>query len=188
MRKDILTENLELDPVLHPWKTLAVIKLHTVLAFAGIAVSAVFAYDFAVRIGVIDSAEEIMPRVLQWLSTTLSSDWATALYIALILAGLFLLIIAFGRRKLSHIPLNHGHQLWASPSDLARMCSERAQSVPGIMKAQTLVSRSIVVRAYGGGLDDAVLHEQVTAAVSELLDQLPTRFDLRVVISGQVDA
>lgn len=80
---------------------------------------------------------------VEWASRLHWETWLLPTAIAAVAAGLVLIVTALKRRAKTHVPLGNpdASTVWMRPTDVARMCSGQAATVPGVVRAHTVVDR-----------------------------------------------
>lgn len=114
-------------------------------------------------------------NAVDWIAELHWAPWMIGAAAASVLLGLILLALGLKPRTKTHIgassPTSSSPLVWLRPTDVARMCSDHAGSVPGAESARTTVTRKkVTVDVHRTAESDSTsLAESVTAAVAPTL-------------------
>lgn len=164
-----------------------------VIAIGLLGLAAVAARELLIARGVIGGAPWLR-NTFEWIGRLHWQQWLVPAAIAALAVGVLCVLLALAPRTRTHVALRTATTsapiTWMRPVDVARMCSARASTVPGVAVAHTTVDRrrsTVHVRA-----DDAVtgpaaaaLEQAVTDAVHSGLEVLDRPPKLRVKIRGR---
>ncbi|MCJ0903941.1 DUF6286 domain-containing protein [Rhodococcus sp. ARC_M6] len=154
-----------------------------VVAFGLLALAFVVSREWFINRGTFESAPWIQNSV-EWASRLHWEPWLLPTAIAAVVAGVVLVVTAVKPRAKTHVALGNpaASTVWMRPTDIARLCSGHAASVPGVLRARTTVDRKhakIHVDTAGG--DHDALITAVEAAVQPHLDILQRPVQLTVL-------
>lgn len=160
------TAELALKPADAPAARPVVYVVSAVLA--GLAVVGV--HDLLVRADALGRPEWV-PAALEWIS---GLDWVSmALPVAIVafIVALLLLIVAFKPRRSVGMRGASASATWFRPVDVARLCSQSARRIPGVLSASSsATSRKVTVTATTADGDQAAVEEAIRSQVASLLD------------------
>ncbi|MDV8070341.1 DUF6286 domain-containing protein [Rhodococcus sp. IEGM 1366] len=154
-----------------------------VIAFGLLALAFVVSREWFINRGTFESAPWIANSV-EWASRLHWQTWLLPTAIAAVVAGVVLIMTAMKRRAKTHVPLGNPNAgtVWMRPTDIARMCSGQAATVPGVERAHTTVDRKhakVHIDTVGGDRD--ALITAVETAVQPHLDVLQRPVRLTVL-------
>lgn len=137
--ESIATAPAELKPARPARSTPPVAWVGVVLALLLLAAGLALVYDALVEAGYVSGTRILSP----WLSRTAEldrGDLALGLAVVMVIVGLILLLVAVipGRR---HGIIVGDRGVWLEPVDLARLASDAAEHVDGVLRARTSASR-----------------------------------------------
>lgn len=161
-----------------------------IIACALLALAFVVSREWFINRGTFDSAPWIRNSV-EWVSRLHWQAWILPTAIAAVAAGVILIVTALKPRATTHLPLGDPavSALWMRPTDLARLCSGHAASVPGVVAAHTSVDRRRVrIHVESTSPDHAGLTEAVEAAVRPHLAVVQQPLQLTVVVKAAAGA
>lgn len=170
-----------------PTASPAALPVALVLAVALFGVAFVASREFLIVNGTIDAAPWIRNAVdriaqLHW------APWMIGAAVAAVAAGVLLVVIGAKPRSRTHIgatsPSSTSPMVWLRPTDVARMCSDHAGTVPGIESARTTVTkRRVSVDVHrASGTDAVALSESVRDAIGPTLSVLADSRKVRVKV------
>ncbi|MDQ3158001.1 MAG: alkaline shock response membrane anchor protein AmaP [Actinomycetota bacterium] len=138
------------------------------LAVVLIALGVVGVQEGFVRSNAIDTAS--------WTRTAVTkandldpADWMLAVFIALIILGLLVLVSVFKPRKRTSLALNSDTGVYLRPKDLGRIIEHAATDVDGVTDVQTAASRrrlNITVTA----LTPSTLNAETIASINNVIE------------------
>lgn len=168
-----------------PTASPAALPVALVLAFALLGVAFVAGREFLIVQDTVVGAPWIANAVT-WIAELHWAPWMTGAAIGAILAGIVLVGVGLKPRTGTHAgassPTSSSPMVWLRPTDIARMCSEHAGSVPGSESARTTVTKKRVtvdVRRVAGA-EDAAVSESVRQSVAPTLAVLADARKVRV--------
>lgn len=182
--KDVDAENISQFTKPHtPSAAPAAAVSAVVIAFGLLGLAFIVSREWFINRGTFESAPWIQNSV-EWVSRLHWETWLLPTAIAAIAAGIVLIVTALKRRAKTHVPLGNPEvsTVWMRPTDIARMCSGHAATVPGVVHARTVVDRKhakIHVDTAGG--DHDALITAVEEAVKPQLDTLQKPVRLTVL-------
>jgi uncharacterized alkaline shock family protein YloU len=161
------TEATQAIPPRPPTAGPAAMPVALLFGFALLGVAFLAGREFLIAGGHLGGSPWIADAV-SWIARLHWQSWMTAAAIGAAVVGLCLVFIGVKPRTKTHSGLGESAPtVWATPTDIARLCSAAAQSTRGVADAHTVVTRrKIEVRAERDGTVDA---ENVDAAVREAL-------------------
>ncbi|MFC9980427.1 hypothetical protein [Gordonia sp. NPDC127522] len=111
----------------------------------------------------------------EWVAELQWQNWMWPAAIGLIFVGLVLLWIAVKPRRQTHLELGGGEGMWTRPGDVARRCSAAMSDLPGVLDADTVVTRRKVTCTVGvrRQVADRALIDGTVAAVAADLASSP---------------
>lgn len=148
------------------------------LVLAGIA--AVALHDIFVALEQADP-----PAWFGWLAEHAAypspAPWLLAAFIAVTLLGLLFVVQTFLPAAKTHVPLRSSSSVWMRHVDVCRMCTNAAQHVYGVTKAQTTFNgkKATVSIATAGPASQTVV-DSVQVAVSSVLEYVDQPITLTV--------
>nr|WP_314143828.1 Asp23/Gls24 family envelope stress response protein [uncultured Rhodococcus sp.] len=143
----------------------AAMPVALLFGFALLGVAFVAGREFLIAHGHLGGSPWIADAV-SWIARLHWQSWMIAAAIGAAVVGLLLVFIGVKPRTKTHSGLGTS-TVWATATDIARLCSAAAQSTRGVVDAHTVVTRrKIEVRIERDGAVDA---EHVDAAVREAL-------------------
>lgn len=168
-----------------PTASPAALFVAVVLAFALLGVAFVSGREFLIVHETVGGPPWISNTV-DWIVNLHWAPWMITAASAAIVFGLILVVLGVKPRTRTHIgalsPSSSSPMVWLRPTDVARICSDHAESVPGSRSARTTVTKRRVTvdvhRAPGG--DDASLTAAVRDAVAPTLAVLADTRKVRV--------
>lgn len=107
--------------------------------------------------------------------------WSVTAAVGAILLGLFLVWIAIKPRRRTHLELAGGDGMWTRPGDVARRCSAAVSDLPGVLDADTVVTRRKMTCTVGVRTqvaDRALIETTVDSVAADL--QSPPRVVVRL--------
>ena len=148
----------------------AIVAIITAIALLAAAVIA--GREFLIERDVI-SGRPWIRNTFEWISRISWQPWMWAAAIAALVVGALLLLAVFKPRRKSHFPGKDQPVLWLRPTDAARLSTAAALRVPGVLHAQTTVSkRKATVRVTTDADDPGRVSEPVTTLVTNELKGL----------------
>lgn len=114
-------------------------------------------------------------NTVEWIAELHWAPWMISAAVASVLVGVILVALGLKPRTETHIgassPTSSSPMVWLRPTDVARMCSDHAGSVPGSESARTTVTRKkVTVDVHRtAGADSTSLSESVSAAIAPTL-------------------
>ena len=156
-----------------------------VLALALLGVAFVAGREFLIAHETIGGPPWI-GNAIAWIADLHWASWMITAASAAIVVGLILVVSGLSPRTKTHTgarsPESKSPIVWLRPTDVARICSDHAGSVPGSESARTTVTKRAVTvevhRTPGG--DDAAVTESVRDAVAPTLAALADTRKVRV--------
>ncbi|ANY24086.1 DUF6286 domain-containing protein [Gordonia terrae] len=110
------------------------------LGLAFIALGAVAVRDIAVNANWLDGRAWSVTAA-EWIADLQWQNWMWPAAVGAILLGLILVWIAIKPRRRTHLELAGGDGMWTRPGDVARRCSAAVSDLPGVLDADTVVTR-----------------------------------------------
>lgn len=150
------------------------------LGLAFIALGAVAVRDIAVRANWLDG-QAWSVTAAQWIADLQWQNWMWPAAVGAIVVGLVLLWIAVKPRRRTHLALAGGDGMWTRPGDVARRCSAAVSDLPGVLDADTVVTRrklTCTVGVRSQVADRALIDSTVAAVAADLLS--PPRVVVRL--------
>ncbi len=167
----------------------AAVPAAVVIAIGLLGLAAVAARELLIARDVIGGAPWLR-NTFEWIGRLHWQQWLVPAAIVALAVGILCVLLALAPRTRTHVALRTttgAPTTWMRPVDIARMCSARAGTVPGVAVAHTTVDRrrsTVHVRP-----DDAVtgpavpaLEQAVADAVRSSLDILDRPLKLRVKV------
>ena len=156
----------------------AAMPVALLFGFALLAAAFLAGREFLVARGHLGGSPWIAEAV-SWIARLHWQSWMIAAAIAAVVLGLLLVFVGVKPRTRTHSGLGESAStVWATPTDIARLCSAAAQSTRAVVDAHTVVTRrKIEVRVERDGAVDAT---SVDAAVRDALASV-----LSVVAGGR---
>ena len=143
----------------------AAMPVALLFGFALLGVAFVAGREFLIAHGHFGGSPWISDAVF-WIARLHWQSWMIAAAMGAAVVGLLLVFVGVKPRTKTHSSLG-ASTVWATPTDVARLCSAAAKSTRGVADAHTVVTRrKIEVRVERDGAVDA---ELVDAAVREAL-------------------
>lgn len=167
----------------------AAVPAAVVTAIGLLALAAVAARELLIARGVIGGAPWLR-NTFEWIGRLHWQQWLVPAAIAALAVGILCVLLALAPRTRTHVALRTATgapTTWMRPVDVARMCSARASTVPGVAVAHTTVDRrrsTVHVRPDETVAGEAVaaLEQAVADSVRASLDVLDRPLKLRVKI------
>lgn len=154
------------------------------IAIALLALAAVAARELLIVRGTLSGAPWLR-NTFEWASRLHWDTWLVPVSLTALVVGVLCVLLALSPRARTHVPTRSdagAPTVWLRPVDIARLCSVRAGTVPGVASAHTTVDRRRatvhVVPVADGPTPD--LADAVTSAVSDALSVLGGPLKLRV--------
>ncbi|WP_245819752.1 DUF6286 domain-containing Asp23/Gls24 family envelope stress response protein [Rhodococcoides yunnanense] len=164
----------------------AALPVALVSAVALLGLAFVAGREFLIVHGTIDGARWVQNAV-DWAAGVHWAPWMITAAVAAAVAGLVLVVIGLEPRTRTHTgatsPTSASPMVWLRPTDVARMCSDHAGTVPGCESARTTVTKRLVtidVHRSGSVTDDDTLTRSVRDAVAPTLAVLADTRRVRV--------
>jgi hypothetical protein len=135
-----------------------------------LGVAAVAVRDIAVDSNWLDGSPWSVTAA-EWIAELQWQNWMWPAAIGLIVVGLVLLWIAVRPRRRTHLELAAGEGMWTRPGDVARRCSAAVSDLPGVLDADTIVTRRKVtctVEVRMQVADRALIDSTVAAVAADL--------------------
>ncbi|OZE15543.1 hypothetical protein CH249_03230 [Rhodococcus sp. 05-2255-3B1] len=159
------TEESQAIPPRPPTAGPAAMPVALLLGFALLGLAFVAGREFLIAHGHLGGRRWIADAV-SWTAGLHWQSWMVAAAIAAVFAGLILVFIGVKPRTKTHSGLG-ASTVWATATDIARLCSAAAQSTRGVVDAHTVVTRrKIEVRVERDAAYDA---DRVDVDVREAL-------------------
>ncbi|WP_238419879.1 DUF6286 domain-containing protein [Gordonia sp. 'Campus'] len=149
------------------------------LGLAFLALGAVAVRDIAVSAAWLDGRAWSLTAA-EWIAGLQWQNWMWPAAIGAILLGLILLWVAVRPRRRTHLALA-GDGMWTRPGDVARRCSAAISDLPGVLDADTVVTRrklTCTVDVRSQIADRALIENTATAVAADL--QSPPRVVVRL--------
>ncbi|KAA0923216.1 Asp23/Gls24 family envelope stress response protein [Rhodococcus sp. ANT_H53B] len=145
----------------------AAMPLALLFGFALLGVAFVAGREFLIAHGNLGGSPWIADAV-SWISRLHWQSWMIAAATGAAVVGLFVVFIGVKPRTKTHSGLGESAStVWATPTDIARLCSAAAQSTRGVVDAHTVVTRKkIEVRVERDAAYDA---DRIDVGVREAL-------------------
>ncbi|MFE0750654.1 hypothetical protein [Gordonia sp. NPDC058843] len=145
-----------------------------VLGLAFIALGAVAVRDIAVNANWLDGRAWSVTAA-EWIADLQWQNWMWPAAIGAIILGLLLLWIAIKPRRRTHLELAGGDGMWTRPGDVARRCSAAVSDLPGVLDADTVVTRRKITCTVGvrAQVADRALIDTAVATVAADLRSSP---------------
>lgn len=168
-----------------PTASPAAVPIALGLALTLLAAAFVAGREFLIVNGTFGGAPWI-GNAVAWIADLHWAVWMIPAAVASILVGLTLVALGVKPRTRTHTgafsPTSPSPTVWLRPTDVARMCSDHANGVPGVESARTTVTRrkvTVDVRRLAGS-DSALVTEAVRTAVAPALAVLADSRKVRV--------
>ncbi|WP_439029290.1 DUF6286 domain-containing protein [Gordonia terrae] len=144
------------------------------LGLAFIALGAVAVRDIAVSAAWLDGRAFSLTAA-EWIADLQWQNWMWPAAIGAIILGLVLLWIAVKPRRRTHLALSGDDGMWTRPGDVARRCSAAVSDLPGVLDADTVVTRRKLTCTVGvrTQIADRALIESTATAVAAGLQSSP---------------
>lgn len=169
-----------------PTASPAALPVAVVLAFALLGVAFVAGREFLIVHDTLGGAPWIHNSI-DWIAQLRWAPWMVAASVASIVVGVVLVVLGLKPRTKTHAgavsPTSSSPMVWLRPTDVARMCSDRASSVPEVDSARTTVTRKkVIVDVHRAGDGNDALSNSVREAVAPTLAVLaePRKIQVRV--------
>ena len=127
-----------------------------------------------------------LPPACDWLATVTYESWMLWAGIACALLALILLVSTVRPRTRTHIAVGEEENVFGRPVDFARMSTAAARQTPGVVDAQSVVTRKkIKVTVQAAVAPDAVdgIRDQVTDRINEMATHLTPTPDVTVTVT-----
>lgn len=179
-----------LTPPRPPTAAPAAVPAAVVIAIGLLGLAAVAARELLIARDVIGGPPWLR-NTFEWIGRLHWQQWLVPAAIAALAVGILCVLLALAPRTRTHVALRttatSAPTTWMRPVDVARMCSARASTVPGVAVAHTTVDRrrsTVHVRADDSvtGPATAALAQAVTDVVRLSLEILDRPLKLRVRI------
>ncbi|RDI33903.1 putative alkaline shock family protein YloU [Rhodococcus sp. AG1013] len=165
----------------------AAVPAAILIALGLLGLAAVAARELLISRGTISGAPWLR-NTFEWLGRLHWEQWLVPVALAGLVVGILFVLLALAPRTRTHVPLRADDgvaTVWMRPVDVARMCSARAGTVPGVVSAHTTVDRRratvhAITDAAVTGPDADNLREAVVGAVGDGLSLLGRPLKLRV--------
>lgn len=127
-----------------PTASPAAVPLAIALALTLLVVAFVAAREWLIEHEVIDGRRWISASI-EWIGRLNGGSWILAPSACAVLLGAVLVVLALRPRTRTHTGAastraSEGPVVWLRPTDVARMCSERARRVAGVRSARTTIT------------------------------------------------
>lgn len=171
-----------------PTASPAAVPVAVVLAVALIGVAFVAGREFLIDHGTLVGAPWI-GNTIDWIADLHWAPWMIGAAVGSVVLGLLLLVLGLKPRTRTHTgatsPVSSAPMVWLRPTDVARICSDHAGSVPGVESARTTVTKKrVTVEVHrSADSDDAALTESVREAVAPTLAVLADTRKTRVRVT-----
>ncbi|AFR49740.1 DUF6286 domain-containing protein [Gordonia sp. KTR9] len=152
------------------------------LGLGFIALGAVAVRDIAVRANWLDGREWSVTAA-EWISDLQWQNWMWPAAVGAIVLGLILLWVAVKPRRRTHLALAGGDGMWTRPGDVARRCSAAVSDLPGVLDADTVVTRRKIrctVSVRPQGVDRQLIEDTVAHTAAEVRSSPKVVVRLRV--------
>lgn len=152
--------------------------LALLVALVVIALGVVAGQDALARWHVSGTGTSWLGSVLDGLDGLRAATWTAPVGVALVVAGLLVLVVTLKPRRRTHAQVDGEADVWVSPSALAALARDAAEGVPGVARVAVSSSRSAVRVRVASDAPDR-LAGPVEEAVRDRLDGARVKVTVR---------
>lgn len=134
----------------------------------------------------ITTGDQLLPPLYDWFATVHYESWMLWAGIGCAFVALIFLFVTLRPRRRTHIALDSSTRFYGRPVDIARVATATARRIPGVLTAQSVVTRKKIQVTADTAVDQTSADDiryQVHSQISDLAESLEPTPDVTVTLT-----